>query len=63
MVDGLTANGRPTPDSVPNNHLAYAWQWFMFAGVATIIYALALRGRWRRRRVAAPVVAAPPRDR
>jgi surfeit locus 1 family protein len=32
---------------VPNNHLAYAVQWFLFAGVAAVIYALALRRRTR----------------
>lgn len=39
----------PTPDlaEVPNNHLAYAVQWFLFAGVAAIIYGIAL---WRRGR-------------
>ncbi|WP_336958840.1 SURF1 family protein [Sphingobium aquiterrae] len=37
----------PSPDDVPNNHLAYAVQWFFFAAVALVIYALALRKRWR----------------
>jgi len=44
---GLTANGTPGLDSVPNNHLSYAVQWFLFAVVALVIYALAL---WRRQR-------------
>ena len=44
---GLKANTRPTLDSVPNNHLAYAVQWFVFAALAAIIYALALRRRMR----------------
>ena len=42
---GLNANAPPDIASVPNNHLAYAVQWFLFAGVAAIIYAVAL---WRR---------------
>lgn len=44
---GLDASAPPAPDDVPNNHLAYAVQWFLFAGVAAIIYALALRRRRR----------------
>lgn len=63
-IDGLAANGRPDIESVPNSHLAYAGQWFFFAGVAAIIYALALVRRWKTRRppVAAAVAAAvPPR--
>lgn len=46
---GLQANARPDPNDIPNNHLAYAVQWFFFAGVALVIYALALRKRWRER--------------
>ena len=42
---GLSANPAPDLSSVPNNHLAYAVQWFLFAGVAGIIYAVALRRR------------------
>ncbi len=42
---GLEANARPDPNDIPNNHLAYAVQWFLFAGVALVIYALALRKR------------------
>lgn len=42
---GLEANARPDPSEIPNNHLAYAVQWFLFAGVALVIYALALRKR------------------
>lgn len=42
---GLEANARPDPKDIPNNHLAYAVQWFLFAGVALVIYALALRKR------------------
>lgn len=42
---GLAANAVPDPSGIPNNHLSYAVQWFLFAGVALVIYALALRKR------------------
>lgn len=42
---GLAANGQPDLSSVPNNHLSYAVQWFLFAAIAATIYALALRRR------------------
>jgi surfeit locus 1 family protein len=42
---GLMPNPGPDPSSIPNNHLAYAVQWFLFAGLALLIYALALRKR------------------
>jgi surfeit locus 1 family protein len=45
---GLTANTMPSIESIPNNHLAYAVQWFVFAGLAVLIYALALRRRQRK---------------
>jgi surfeit locus 1 family protein len=32
-------------ENIPNNHRAYAFQWFFFAAVAALIYALALRRR------------------
>ena len=44
-IGGLTANTRPDVGLVPNNHLAYAGQWFFFAAIATVIYVLALRRR------------------
>jgi surfeit locus 1 family protein len=44
---GLSPNEAPDLDSVPNNHLAYGVQWFLFAAVAGIIYVLALRRRQR----------------
>jgi len=40
---GLAASTPPDPSAIANNHLAYAVQWFIFAGVALLIYALALR--------------------
>lgn len=42
---GLAASAAPRVDSIPNNHLAYAVQWFLFAGVALVIYAIAVRRR------------------
>ncbi len=42
---GLSASAPPNPADVPNNHLAYAVQWFVFAGAALLIFALALRRR------------------
>jgi surfeit locus 1 family protein len=42
---GLEANAKPDPSNIPNNHLAYAVQWFLFALTALVIYALALRKR------------------
>jgi surfeit locus 1 family protein len=42
---GLEANAKPDPANVPNNHLSYAVQWFLFALTALVIYALALRKR------------------
>lgn len=44
---GLTPSQPPEPTSVPNNHLAYAVQWFLFAGVALIVYGFAVRKRLR----------------
>ena len=42
---GLAANGAPDLNTVPNNHLAYAVQWFLFAGIASVIYVLAVMRR------------------
>jgi cytochrome oxidase assembly protein ShyY1 len=42
---GLTPTAPPDPSSVPNNHFAYAVQWFLFAGVAVVIYGVALGRR------------------
>ena len=46
-IGGLAANTQPDVGLVPNNHLAYAVQWFLFAGVALVIYALAALRRSR----------------
>ena len=42
---GLSASARPDPRDMPNNHFAYAVQWFIFAAMAAVIYALAVRKR------------------
>jgi surfeit locus 1 family protein len=42
---GLAASARPDPGDLPNNHLAYAFQWFFFAATALVIYVLAVRRR------------------
>lgn len=44
---GLMASAPPSPSAIPNNHFGYAITWFLFAGIALVIYVLALR--WRRR--------------
>ena len=44
-VEGLELLAEPSPSQIPNNHLLYAIQWFIFATAATIIYILALRKR------------------
>ena len=45
---GLEAAAPPSLQSIPNNHLFYAVQWFLFAGIALLIYVLALRKRWKK---------------
>lgn len=45
---GLAPNPGPDLSAVPNNHVAYAVQWFAFAAIAAIIYLLALRRRQAR---------------
>lgn len=52
---GLAPNAAPDLSSVPNNHLAYGVQWFLFAAAALVIYALALR--WRGRKTLSPLPA------
>ncbi len=47
---GLQPSQPPSLDDVPNNHLAYAVQWFIFATLAVLIYGIAL---WRRGRASA----------
>lgn len=42
---GLGAHAAPDPRDVPNNHLSYAAQWFLFAASAAAIYGIAV---WKR---------------
>ena len=42
---GLAPTAQPDPATIPDNHLSYAVQWFIFAGLSLLIYALALRRR------------------
>ncbi len=42
---GLQQLAKPDPKDLPNNHLAYAGQWFFFALTALLIYGFALRAR------------------
>ena len=48
LLPGLEASAPPSLDSIPNNHRSYAIQWFLFAGIAALIYGLALRQRWQK---------------
>jgi hypothetical protein len=47
---GLQPSAPPSIEQIPNNHRSYAVQWFAFAGIALVIYALALRKRLREER-------------
>ena len=44
---GLEPSAPPSIRSIPNNHRSYALQWFAFAFIALVIYALAVRRNWR----------------
>ena len=44
---GLEAAAPPSLDLIPNSHRSYAFQWFAFAGIAALIFGLALRRKWR----------------
>jgi surfeit locus 1 family protein len=43
---GLEQAAPPSLDLIANNHRSYAVQWFAFAGIALLIYVLALRRKW-----------------
>ncbi len=45
LAPTLIASAPPSLQDVPNNHMAYAVQWFIFAATAALIYGLALRRR------------------
>lgn len=40
---------KPDPNDLPNNHLAYAGQWFFFALTALVIYFFAVRSKLAKR--------------
>jgi surfeit locus 1 family protein len=42
---GLPASVPPSVEDVPNNHISYAVQWFLFAIAALVIYGLAVAKR------------------
>ena len=42
---GLEPSAAPSLGRIPNNHRSYALQWFAFALIALVIYALAVRKR------------------
>lgn len=44
-IPPLERSALPSAADLPNNHLAYAFQWFFFAAAAAAIYVLALRRR------------------
>ena len=44
-LQGLAASAPPSTESIPNNHISYAIQWFLFAATALVIYGIALRKR------------------
>ena len=46
-ASGLEPLAPPDPGDLPNNHLAYAGQWFFFALTALVIYFRALRQKKR----------------
>ncbi len=48
LAPGLEVAAPPDIAEIPNNHKAYAVQWFAFAAIAAIIFALALRLRARK---------------
>jgi cytochrome oxidase assembly protein ShyY1 len=55
---GLWPSQPPSLDDIPNNHLAYAVQWFIFAALAVGIYGIAL---WRRGKAERVREEAPPK--
>ena len=56
---GLAPNEPPDPSQIPNNHLSYAVQWFLFAVTALVIYGLALSKRLSKREIAGPSPQTP----
>lgn len=60
-LPGLVASRLPDPRDIPDNHIAYAVQWFLFAGIALIIYLIALRQRAKRGAATPPATPGDPR--
>jgi cytochrome oxidase assembly protein ShyY1 len=52
-VPPLEASAAPGLETISNNHLSYAIQWFSFAAILSVIYALWLRRRLAQRAPAA----------
>ena len=48
-LPSLQPLAKPDPKDLPNNHLAYAGQWFFFALTALVIYGFALKSRASKR--------------
>lgn len=48
---GLLPSQPPAITDIPNNHRSYAVQWFLFAGVALVIFVIAALQRQGRRRI------------
>lgn len=48
---GLAASKVPDPAELPNNHFAYAVQWFLFAATALVVYGIAVWKRLAARRL------------
>ena len=46
-VGGLQPSVPPEISDIPNNHRSYAVQWFLFAGVALVIFVLAAQRRFK----------------
>lgn len=46
-IPGTKTLARPSPKDIPNNHLSYAIQWFLFALIAAVIFVLAVRRKQR----------------
>lgn len=61
-VGELKANAAPDLSAIPDNHIAYMWQWFFFAAIAAGIYAIALRQRWAKADAATGATADAPPD-
>ena len=47
-VAGLQKSQPPSIEDIPNNHMAYAVQWFLFAGIAFVIFLIALRAQLKK---------------